>query len=101
MPPQYYLLQTLATIISGDVSTLEEKERVYELAKGKFGAMVINPRPLPYKHEKGYIIMTYEGDETRGGAPGARHRSLLYPKNGLVSYIYIYILPFLSETLHV
>jgi len=85
MPPQYYLLQTLAPIITGDVSTPEQKEAVRKLAESGFGSMVINPRPLPNKHEEGWTIMTYEGDETRGGAPGTRHRSLLNPKKGLVS----------------
>ncbi|KIJ24950.1 hypothetical protein M422DRAFT_785735 [Sphaerobolus stellatus SS14] len=87
MPPQYYLLQTLAPIITGHATTHDQREAVRRLARSGFGGMVINPRPLPYKHEEGYTIMTYEGDETRGGPPGTLHRSLLIPKKGLMHVV--------------
>ncbi|KAJ2966125.1 hypothetical protein NUW54_g13900 [Trametes sanguinea] len=42
--------------------------------------MVINPRALPGHDVKGtgYQVLTYEGDETRGGSPGRRHRSKVW-----------------------
>ncbi|KAI0372977.1 hypothetical protein BV20DRAFT_938809 [Pilatotrama ljubarskyi] len=79
-PPQFYLLTTLAGILKGTENTPDQRERVRTLAHGAFGSMVINPRPLPGHDVKGtgYQVLTYEGDETRGGSPGRLHRSKVW-----------------------
>ncbi|KAI0664698.1 hypothetical protein C8Q70DRAFT_7269 [Cubamyces menziesii] len=79
-PPQFYLLTTLASILQGTQNTPDQRERVRTLAHGAFGRMVINPRPLPGHDVKGtgYQVLTYEGDETRGGSPGRLHRSKVW-----------------------
>ncbi|KAI0636659.1 NUDIX hydrolase domain-like protein [Trametes polyzona] len=79
-PPQYYLLSTLASVLQGGKNTAEQRERVRTLSRGAFGQMVINPRTLPGHDVKtaGYQVLTYEGDETRGGSPGRRHRSKVW-----------------------
>ncbi|KAI8989741.1 hypothetical protein BD414DRAFT_315506 [Trametes punicea] len=79
-PPQFYLLTTLADILKGERNTSDQRERVRLLAYGAFGNMVINPRPLPGHDVKGtgYQVLTYEGDETRGGSPGRLHRSKVW-----------------------
>ncbi|KAI0362460.1 hypothetical protein OH77DRAFT_1515702 [Trametes cingulata] len=79
-PPQFYLLTTLAGILNGTQNTPDQRERVHSLAHGSFGNMVINPRPLPGHDVKGtgYQVLTYEGDETRGGSPGRLHRSKVW-----------------------
>ncbi|KAL6301597.1 NUDIX hydrolase domain-like protein [Sparassis latifolia] len=74
MPPQVYLLSTLADILQGGENTLAQRERVGALSRGLFGRMVVNPRPLPERDPEGRTILTYEGDETRGGKPGRLHR---------------------------
>ncbi|KAH9857213.1 hypothetical protein C2E23DRAFT_806970 [Lenzites betulinus] len=79
-PPQFYLLTTLATVLRGAQNTPAERARARALAHGAFGRMVINPRLLRGHDGKtaGYEVLTYEGDETRGGAPGRRHRSKVW-----------------------
>ncbi|KAI0333560.1 hypothetical protein GY45DRAFT_1319527 [Cubamyces sp. BRFM 1775] len=79
-PPQFYLLTTLAGILQGTQNTPDQRERVRTLAHGAFGSMVINPRALPGHDVKGtgYQVLTYEGDETRGGSPGRLHRSKVW-----------------------
>ncbi|KAG7092882.1 hypothetical protein E1B28_009192 [Marasmius oreades] len=83
MPPQYYILHTLASILKGSVNTPEQRAKVRELAYGKFGRMVINPRRLKGAEEAaGLAVLTYEGDETRGGSPGRRHRATIFARQG-------------------
>ncbi|TFK42463.1 NUDIX hydrolase domain-like protein [Crucibulum laeve] len=82
MPPQYYILSTLVDILQGDVNTLEQRSRVETLSRGLFGRMVINPRPLHAGNTEGYTILTYEGDETRGGSKGRLHRALVKAEKG-------------------
>ncbi|KAL0568076.1 hypothetical protein V5O48_013920 [Marasmius crinis-equi] len=83
MPPQYYILDTLSKILQGNVNTSEQRAIVRELAYGKFGAMVINPRRLVGPEEApGPAILTYEGDETRGGSPGRLHRAIIHARKG-------------------
>lgn len=82
MPPQYYILSTLADILHGPVNTPEQRERVNTLSHGPFGRMVINPRSLA-KDENGRTILTYEGDETRGGPKGRLHRALVKIRPGV------------------
>lgn len=77
MPPQAYLLTTLSGLLQGRVNTLEQRARVEELSAGMFGRMVINPRRLLKEDNEGRTILTYEGDETRGGSKGRLHRVLV------------------------
>ncbi|KAJ7766769.1 NUDIX hydrolase domain-like protein [Mycena metata] len=74
MPPQFYIVSTLASILRGGATTAEQRARVEKLAVGGFGSMVINPRPLG-KAEEGRVTLTYEGDQTRGGPEGRLHRA--------------------------
>ncbi|RDX56439.1 hypothetical protein OH76DRAFT_387682 [Lentinus brumalis] len=76
-PPQLYLLKTLAEVLQGTQNTVEQRDRVRILSQGAFGRMVINPRALQdaAAQAEGFSVLTYEGDETRGGSPGRRHRS--------------------------
>lgn len=75
-PPQFYLLRTLADVLDGAQNTAEQRARVRTLSAGAFGRMVVNPRPTrdPEAEAAGFRVLTYEGDETRGGSPGRRHR---------------------------
>lgn len=77
MPPQYYIASTLASILDGPTNTAEQRAKVTTLSSGVFGRMVINPRPLPHGAPEGWSVLTYEGDETRGGAKGRLHRSMV------------------------
>ena len=86
MPPQYYLISTLAEIFDGPKNTKEQREKVGTLSSGLFGRMVINPRPLG-KDELGRSILTYEGDQTRGGSQGRLHRAHLKMKDGVRSLL--------------
>ncbi|KAJ7175637.1 hypothetical protein C8R46DRAFT_1249166 [Mycena filopes] len=63
MPPQSYIVHTLAAILRGGATTAEQRARVERLARGAFGRMVINPQRLG-KPEEGRITLTYEGDHT-------------------------------------
>ncbi|KAK1220409.1 hypothetical protein PQX77_016839 [Marasmius sp. AFHP31] len=83
MPPQYYILDTLEKILQGNVNTSEQRAKVRELAYGKYGSMVINPRRLVGPEEApGAAVLTYEGDETRGGSPGRLHRAIIHARKG-------------------
>ena len=78
MPPQFYLVSTLATILRSNRSTPAEREQVKALSSGAFGRMVINPRPLTSGGiPDGWTVLTYEGDEARGGRKGRLHRSVV------------------------
>ncbi|KAL1744359.1 hypothetical protein HDZ31DRAFT_38888 [Schizophyllum fasciatum] len=88
MPPQFYILTTLADVLSGEGNTAGDRQRVAKLANGAFGAMVINPRRLPDGAADGETVLTYEGDETRGGPPGRRHRAVVrFAKGGITTHI--------------
>ncbi|KAI0748573.1 NUDIX domain-containing protein [Daedaleopsis nitida] len=75
-PPQFYLLRTLADVLTGAQNTAQQRARVRTLSAGAFGRMVVNPRPArdPEAEAAGFRVLAYEGDETRGGSPGRRHR---------------------------
>ncbi|KAK0463665.1 uncharacterized protein EV420DRAFT_1618637 [Desarmillaria tabescens] len=62
MPPQFYILYTLASILRGNRNLPEQRDKVAQLSRGLFGRMG---------------ILTYEGDETRGGSKGRLHRAAL------------------------
>ncbi|KAJ7217156.1 hypothetical protein GGX14DRAFT_602255 [Mycena pura] len=88
MPPQFYLVYTLASILRGGADTATLRGRVEALARGAFGRMVINPRRLGPPDEQGRVVLTYEGDHTRGGPEGRLHRALVHMgKNGITSEI--------------
>lgn len=74
MPPQYYILDTLSSILKGDKNTASERDQVEALARGAFGSMILNPQPLPGAVGANRLVLTYEGDEARGGRPGRMHR---------------------------
>lgn len=76
MPPQYYILSTLADILEGPINNAEQRAKVKELSDGLFGRMLINPRKIG-EDSNGRSILTYEGDETRGGSKGRLHRALV------------------------
>ncbi|EIM89779.1 uncharacterized protein STEHIDRAFT_52074 [Stereum hirsutum FP-91666 SS1] len=80
MPPQFYLLSTLASAIHGRATTPYQISRVRELSAGHFGRMVIHPGPHPggrVEDQDGRTVLTFEGDETRGGSTGRLHRALV------------------------
>lgn len=76
MPPQFYILSTLADILKGSETTAEQKEQLEILSAGAFGRLTINPRGIG-KTEDGRTILAYEGDESRGGVKGRLHRALV------------------------
>jgi hypothetical protein len=83
MPPQHYLINTLAEILSGDRNSEGQRMRVRQLSEGPFGRMVVLPRQS--KLGDGRVVLAYEGDELVGGPSGARHRSVIRPGPGGVS----------------
>ncbi|KAL9715270.1 hypothetical protein Ac2012v2_001931 [Leucoagaricus gongylophorus] len=88
MPPQFYILATLADVLQGTLNTGDQRALVSKLSRGAFGQMVLNPRPCKPEGDDltgGYSILTYEGDETRGGSKGRLHRAKLGITDG-VSY---------------
>lgn len=89
-PPQYYLLTTLAGLLDSlhthprdrDPSPNPNRSRSEALrsAIGGFGSRQFNPRPMGFTHEGGIgqrLLLTYEGDELRGGNARDRHRCLV------------------------
>ena len=83
MPPQHYLINTLAEILSGDRNSEAQRTRIQQLSEGPFGGMVVLPRQS--KLGDGRVVLAYEGDELVGGSLGARHRSVIKPGPGGVS----------------
>jgi hypothetical protein len=90
-PPQFYLLTTLGDLLSsmhmhqgghqggGSNRTAVLRSRVCD-GGGGFGSRLFNPRPISFTEEGGMgqrSILTYEGDELRGGKAGDRHRCLV------------------------
>lgn len=88
MPPQYYLLSTLADILHGAVNTSDQRQKVETLSHGTFGKMVINPRKIG-EDQSGRSILAYEGDETHGGSKGRLHRALVRTNGAVSSFQYI------------
>jgi len=76
MPPQHYILTTLADILAGRETTSQQRERVRQLSASAFGRMVIHPQ-AGKKDANGRTPLVYEGDEARGGPNGRLHRSLV------------------------
>ena len=78
-PPQYYLLTTLVDFLDSKYQG-SDKAEVLRSRIGAFGARLFNPRPAGFTEEGGKgqrSVLTYEGDELRGGKAGDRHRSLV------------------------
>lgn len=107
MPPQFYILSALEEILADphDENTQEQRNAIARLARGTFGRMVINPRALTTvtSGERGddnlkgknksdnVFVLTYEGDETRGGSKGRLHRAVLQPGKGGVRLQQLFI----------
>jgi hypothetical protein len=89
MPPQFYIMQTLADILRGDATTATQRALVEDLARGGFGRMVINPQRLGPPDAQGRVVLTYEGDHTRGGPKGRLHRATILAGKGGVSTLYV------------
>lgn len=77
MPPQVYIITTLAGILKGAENTAEQRAQVQTLASGMFGKMCINPIGKGKDETTGRTILAFEGDETRGGSKGRLHRALV------------------------
>ncbi|KAL1691302.1 NUDIX hydrolase domain-like protein [Schizophyllum commune] len=95
MPPQFYILTTLAGIFDGG-GAVDPRSKIERLAQGPFGRMVINPRRLDAADasysksgvEERENVLTYEGDEARGGPRGRRHRAVVrFAKGGITTRI--------------
>ncbi|KAI5822826.1 hypothetical protein K523DRAFT_358100 [Schizophyllum commune Tattone D] len=95
MPPQFYILTTLAGIFDGG-GAVDPRSKIERLAQGPFGRMVINPRRLDAADasysksgvEERETVLTYEGDEARGGPRGRRHRAVVrFAKGGITTGI--------------
>ncbi|KAN0123724.1 NUDIX hydrolase domain-like protein [Russula decolorans] len=77
MPPQHYILTTLADLLLvGRQTTPRLRERVEQLSVGAFGRMVICPQ-AGKRDANGRTPLVYEGDEARGGPRGHLHRSIV------------------------
>ena len=76
MPPQHYILTTLADLLVGREATAHQHERVERLSAGAFGRMVISPQ-AGKRDANGRTALVFEGDEARGGPRGRLHRSLV------------------------
>ncbi|THV07815.1 hypothetical protein K435DRAFT_772195 [Dendrothele bispora CBS 962.96] len=89
MPPQYYILSTIHDVFSTFPDRSMQRAKIRELSGGLFGKMVINPRRTDGNtNGHGDAVLTYEGDETRGGKKGRLHRSeVKVGKGGITSKI--------------
>jgi hypothetical protein len=82
MPPQHYILTTLADLLvvggrgATTTTTSQQRECVKRLSAGAFGRMIIFPQ-AGKKDANGRTPLVYEGDEARGGPKGRIHRSLV------------------------
>ena len=88
MPPQHYILTTLADLlVVGRQMTPQLRERVEQLSAGAFGRMVICPQ-AGKRDANGRTPLVYEGDEARGGPRGHLHRSIvLFSPETKVSWV--------------
>ena len=77
---------------------VDARSKIERLARGPFGRMVINPRRLDAADasypksgvEEGETVLTYEGDEARGGPRGRRHRAVVRFAKGGVSVMLLH-----------
>ena len=77
MPPQHYILTTLADLLVGREAAPHQRERVERLSAGAFGRMVVCPEAVRAGDARGRVALVFEGDEARGGPKGRVHRSLV------------------------
>jgi len=76
MPPPVYILTTIRDIFVSFPDRATQRAKIQELSDGKFGKMVINPRRTDGNtNGHGNAVLTYQGDEARGGIKGRLHRS--------------------------
>ncbi|KAG2349444.1 hypothetical protein BDR05DRAFT_972486 [Suillus weaverae] len=75
-PPQYYILETLRSILTGSSNTESQRNAVQMLSRAAFGRMVINPK-LFRVNDGVDEAFVYEGDELRGGPKGRLHRMVV------------------------
>ncbi|THV03524.1 hypothetical protein K435DRAFT_651163 [Dendrothele bispora CBS 962.96] len=88
MPPQIYILATIQDVFSTFPDRTTQHAKIRELSGGLFGKMVINPRKMDANaNGRGDAVLTYEGDETRGGKKGRLHRSEVKVGKGGVSTV--------------
>ena len=82
MPPQFYLISVLARILTTDgTRTPEQEELLRSVCNGSFGKRVFNPET---ERMEGRNILSFEGDELRGGISGDRNRALVvFGKSGV------------------
>jgi hypothetical protein len=85
-PPQYYILETLRTILTGSSSTESQRNAVQMLSRAAFGRMVINPKFL-LVNDGADEAFVYEGDELRGGSKGRLHRMVVERKGAVRHHI--------------
>lgn len=76
MPPQHYILSTIADILFGPEARTHQRERVEQLSAGAFGRMVVRLR-AGKRDASGRTPLVFEDDEARGGPKGRLHRSLV------------------------
>jgi len=78
MPPQFYLLTTVMEVLSDSpIRPSENTDRLKKLSRSAFGKMQISPSIIPHESDSTKSYFVYEGDESRGGSKGRRHRSLV------------------------
>ncbi|KAL4077241.1 NUDIX domain-containing protein [Scleroderma yunnanense] len=85
-PPQYYFLDTLCQLLTGNINTRDQRDKVLLLSQGPFGRLVIQPK-LHRDPESKEEMFLYEGDELRGGPPGRHHRAMVKRKGTVFSKI--------------
>jgi hypothetical protein len=79
MPPQFYLLSTLADVLDRN----DGRDALINLCRTPFSEMVINPEGSV--DEQGLTTLRLEGDYTRGGSPGRLHRIMARIPKGKVN----------------
>jgi len=82
MPPQFYILSTLADILDGTVNTPDQRRKLEALSAGAFGKIVFNPRKIG-QDEDGRLILALEGDESSGIRKGCLHRVIAKMDTGV------------------
>lgn len=82
MPPQFYILSTLADILDGAVNTADQRGKLQALSAGAFGGIVFNPRKIG-RDEDGRLVLALEGDETSGIRKGRFHRVIAKMDTGV------------------
>ncbi|KAI0317563.1 hypothetical protein OF83DRAFT_1163860 [Amylostereum chailletii] len=88
MPPQYYILVTLADILQGNVASVAQRARVEALSATPFGSMVVHPHRHHGKEvPEGFACLAYPGDEATGGPKGRLHRSYIRFSKGTTAEI--------------